>query len=89
MSKKADKKTGAKLPELVIDPECKEKEELKKREAYEMVQRAMIRSQVRTQRRFFFPSRVFKRELDCVYISCWLLVSPLLHYSFGEEALAY
>lgn len=64
MSKKADKKNqgaGAKLPELVIDPECKEKEEHKKREAYEMVQRAMIRSQVRTQRRkcFFPSSRVF------------------------------
>lgn len=48
MSKKADDKkknqgAGAKLPELVIDPD---EEEHKKRDAYEMVQRAMIRSQV-------------------------------------------
>lgn len=52
MSKKADKKQQkAKVPEVTQDsPERQEEVARKQREAYDMIQRAIIRSQVRGQR---------------------------------------
>lgn len=57
MSKKADKKQKAKVPEVDQDsPEWQDDVARKQAEAYDMIQRAIIRSQVRGQRRHISPT---------------------------------